>query len=62
MKRFSWLILILVAILTLAACNNETGEKGKGTVGIAMPTKSSERWVVDGDNMKKEFERLKVAN
>ncbi|MFC5470708.1 multiple monosaccharide ABC transporter substrate-binding protein [Cohnella suwonensis] len=30
----------------------------KGTIGIAMPTKSSERWVNDGANMVKEFEAL----
>lgn len=30
----------------------------KGTVGLAMPTKSSERWVGDGQNMAKEFEAL----
>lgn len=29
-----------------------------GFVGIAMPTKSSERWVHDGENMVKEFEKL----
>lgn len=28
------------------------------TVGIAMPTKSSERWVSDGNGMVKEFEKL----
>lgn len=58
MRKFSWLILILVSILFLAACNNENSGEGEKTVGIAMPTKSSERWVVDGDNMKKEFETL----
>jgi putative multiple sugar transport system substrate-binding protein len=31
---------------------------GKGVIGIAMPTKSSERWVNDGANMVKEFEKL----
>ncbi|MBB3112701.1 putative multiple sugar transport system substrate-binding protein [Paenibacillus phyllosphaerae] len=35
---------------------NASGDKGK--VGVSMPTKSSERWVADGDNMKKEFEAL----
>lgn len=30
----------------------------KGTIGIAMPTKSSERWVNDGANMVKQFEAL----
>ncbi|CAM3178277.1 multiple monosaccharide ABC transporter substrate-binding protein [Paenibacillus lupini] len=33
-----------------------TTEMGK--IGISMPTKSSERWVGDGANMKKEFEAL----
>jgi putative multiple sugar transport system substrate-binding protein len=28
----------------------------KGTIGIAMPTKSSARWIADGDNMVKEFQ------
>ena len=28
----------------------------KGTVGIAMPTKSSARWIADGDNMVKQFQ------
>ncbi|MGG6309465.1 multiple monosaccharide ABC transporter substrate-binding protein [Paenibacillus macerans] len=51
-------------VLVLAACGNEgNGSSGsgggeKGTVGIAMPTKSSERWVGDGNNMVKEFESL----
>ncbi len=34
------------------------GEDEAGFVGIAMPTKSSERWVSDGENMAKEFEKL----
>ncbi|KMK64992.1 multiple monosaccharide ABC transporter substrate-binding protein [Puniceibacterium sp. IMCC21224] len=28
----------------------------KGTVGIAMPTKSSARWIADGSNMVKQFQ------
>src|SRR5689334_278209 len=28
------------------------------TVGISMPTKSSARWIADGSNMVKEFEKL----
>ncbi|WP_248927004.1 multiple monosaccharide ABC transporter substrate-binding protein [Paenibacillus hamazuiensis] len=35
----------------------ETKSDGK-KVGISMPTKSSERWVSDGSNMVKEFEKL----
>ena len=44
-----------------AACgDDDSGGSGgdKGTIGIAMPTKSSERWVADGSNMVKEFEAL----
>lgn len=35
-----------------------TGSAEMGKIGISMPTKSSERWVGDGANMKKEFEAL----
>ncbi|MEU0651898.1 multiple monosaccharide ABC transporter substrate-binding protein [Streptomyces albogriseolus] len=49
--------------LALTACgqNSEGGsEEGKGgsegaTIGIAMPTKSSERWIADGDNVVKNL-------
>ncbi|MFF3844225.1 multiple monosaccharide ABC transporter substrate-binding protein [Streptomyces sp. NPDC002328] len=50
--------------LTLSACG-QSGEGGseeksgdtKGaTIGIAMPTKSSERWISDGNNVVKELE------
>ncbi|MER6524694.1 multiple monosaccharide ABC transporter substrate-binding protein [Streptomyces sp. NPDC001508] len=49
--------------LTLSACgqNSEGGseeDKGSakgGTIGIAMPTKSSERWIADGDNVVKNL-------
>ena len=30
----------------------------KGTIGISMPTKSSARWIADGDNMVKVFTEL----
>lgn len=50
--------------LTLSACgqNSEGGseDKKKGadgaTIGIAMPTKSSERWINDGRNVVKDLE------
>src|SRR5690625_4627758 len=41
--------------------SEEVTDEGSGEgnfVGIAMPTKSSERWVKDGENMQKEFEEL----
>ncbi|MFK4105583.1 multiple monosaccharide ABC transporter substrate-binding protein [Streptomyces sp. NPDC019531] len=50
--------------LTLSACgqNSEGGSKEStgsakgGTIGIAMPTKSSERWIADGNNVVKNLE------
>jgi len=46
--------------LGLAACGGDDdgggGDGGKGTVGVAMPTKSSERWIADGNNIKKQLE------
>ncbi|WP_251093234.1 multiple monosaccharide ABC transporter substrate-binding protein [Streptomyces sp. Caat 7-52] len=50
--------------LTLTACgqNGEGGSKEKpgdtkgATIGIAMPTKSSERWISDGKNVVKDLE------
>jgi len=49
--------------LTLSACG-QSGEGGSeekagdakgGTIGIAMPTKSSERWITDGANVEKDL-------
>ncbi|MFG2824996.1 multiple monosaccharide ABC transporter substrate-binding protein [Kitasatospora sp. NPDC048365] len=54
--------------LSLAACGQSAngvgdgasgaakGDAKGGLVGIAMPTKSSERWINDGNNMVKEFQ------
>src|SRR5699024_954792 len=45
----------------IAGSRNEAGRKKENdskTVGIAMPTKSWERWVDDGDNMVEQFEEL----
>ncbi|MFJ3302091.1 multiple monosaccharide ABC transporter substrate-binding protein [Streptomyces sp. NPDC086549] len=50
--------------LTLSACGQDSsgGSKDKGgsvkgaTIGIAMPTKSSERWIADGKNVVKDLE------
>ena len=33
----------------------------KGTIGIAMPTKSSARWIADGDSMVEQFEAAGYA-
>ncbi|HCA85303.1 MAG TPA: sugar ABC transporter substrate-binding protein [Streptomyces sp.] len=51
---------------SLAACGQNANGVGRdsrkggdakgGTIGLAMPTKSSERWIADGRNMAKQFE------
>ena len=49
--------------LTLTACGQDskggseesTGSAKGGTIGIAMPTKSSERWIADGNNVVKNL-------
>lgn len=45
--------------MAASACASEDSGDGSGSgkkVGIAMPTKTSERWILDGDNLKKSFE------
>ncbi|MFR0352383.1 multiple monosaccharide ABC transporter substrate-binding protein [Streptomyces sediminimaris] len=49
--------------LTLTACGQnsnggskqDAGSAKGGTIGIAMPTKSSERWIADGNNVVKDL-------
>ncbi|MFE0173372.1 multiple monosaccharide ABC transporter substrate-binding protein [Streptomyces sp. NPDC059002] len=54
---------------SLAACGQEAkgssryqpdGGKG-GTIGLAMPTKASERWIADGKNMASQFKKAGYA-
>jgi putative multiple sugar transport system substrate-binding protein len=74
MKKMTTLALALVLALLLAACGGGedggdaaggaadaegTATSGEGkTVGIAMPTQSSERWVTDGRSMAEQFQAL----
>lgn len=59
MKKILGIVLLFTLAFSLVACSGKTnGEGDKGFVGIAMPTKSSERWVSDGKYMKEEFENL----
>lgn len=73
MKKPAIFAMILALAIALSACgssnnggaassaasgNADKGGGDKGTIGIAMPTKSSERWVNDGSNMVKQFEAL----
>lgn len=53
--------LLLAGGMILTACSggsDSAGSSDKGYVGIAMPTKSAERWIADGNNMVDELEKL----
>jgi len=58
------LAIVAVAVLIFAAggcAGDESATESapdRGTIGIAMPTKDSARWIADGDNMVKQFEAL----
>ena len=67
MKKFLVLMLALAMTASLAACGSSGGDGGgtdsdtaanpaAKTVGIAMPTKSLERWNRDGEYLKAQFE------
>lgn len=46
-----------VAMVASACASEDGGGDGSGKkVGISMPTKTSERWILDGDNLKASFE------
>src|SRR3990170_3450785 len=63
-RKLMWFaaLLAIVSALATSGCGRSTdtagGDGAKGTIGIAMPTKSSERWVADGQNMVEQFEAL----
>ena len=57
MKKLIALLLALVMVMALVACGNSAAGDVK-TVGVAMPTQSSERWINDGANMKAQLEAL----
>lgn len=69
MKKKNAFFAVIAAgamVVSLAACAGTTDKDaaagsgdnvGKGgLVGVAMPTKSSERWIKDGDSIKKQLE------
>ena len=63
-KKFLFAAATLaVGAITLSGCAGDSGggsgdggEGGGGLIGVAMPTKSSERWIQDGDAVKKALE------
>lgn len=56
-RKMLAVLTVAGALMVTTACGDaEEGGASLGTIGIAMPTKSSERWVADGTNMVKQFE------
>lgn len=57
MKRnFCILAAFLSVTVMIFAAGGRENTGGKKVVGVAMPTQSSERWINDGANMKKQLE------
>lgn len=55
MKLKKWIALGLASLMLFSLTGCAQGSNDK-LVGVAMPTKSSQRWIQDGDNMKKQLE------
>ncbi|WP_244493672.1 multiple monosaccharide ABC transporter substrate-binding protein [Aureimonas sp. AU4] len=49
-------MLLAGAALGLMLAGSQAQAQDKGTVGVLMPTKSSQRWIQDGDNMVKSLQ------
>ena len=58
---------VMVLAVAMSACGSSTKTADKGgdsgsnagaLVGVTMPTKSSERWIADGDNLRRPLEKL----
>ncbi|MDZ5699627.1 multiple monosaccharide ABC transporter substrate-binding protein [Chelativorans sp. M5D2P16] len=58
--RFLTLALATTAMVA-ASMAGPAAAQDKGTVGIAMPTKSSARWISDGNSMVEQFEAAGYA-
>ena len=59
---FNLLAVLMLASLVLTACGGGAAPADdKPLVGISMPTKSSTRWISDGESMVKSFEALGYA-
>ncbi len=64
MRKMIAILATSVLALTLGACGQSGGTATggaaaggtKGTIGVAMPTKTSERWIKDGDYIKQSLE------
>jgi putative multiple sugar transport system substrate-binding protein len=59
---YKLLAIVMLASLVLTACGAAApAEDEKKLVGISMPTKTSTRWISDGESMVKSFEALGYA-
>ena len=56
MRLFRTFAVALAAVALVSVQADGASAQDKGTVGIAMPTKSSARWIDDGNNMVKQLE------
>ena len=64
MRKILAIVAASAMALTMSACGRSTEAAGgdaaasgeKGTIGVAMPTKTSQRWIKDGDYIKAELE------
>ncbi len=55
--KFSKTLMTMLAA-GMMALSSQAMAQDKGTIGISMPTKSSARWIADGDNMVKVFTEM----
>ena len=55
MKRAIFKAVLATIALTAVGATSLASAQDKGSIGISMPTKSSARWIADGDNMVKVF-------
>ncbi len=62
---YNLLAVLVLLSLVLAGCGGSGGSSSEGgdqkMVGISMPTKTSTRWISDGESMVKSFEELGYA-
>ncbi len=67
LSRMGAVVSATVLAASLAACGSSektvdkeagAGDKSGALIGVTMPTRSSERWISDGDNLKKQLEGL----
>jgi putative multiple sugar transport system substrate-binding protein len=56
LKFKAFTVATAIGLLALGALGSSAQAQDKGTIGIAMPTKSSARWIDDGNNMVKVLE------